>query len=43
MKGAHVSNALGTILPVQMMTQMAHEYGAKVLLDGTQKLFVKDC
>lgn len=33
---AHVSNALGTILPVQEMTQMAHEYGATVLLDGAQ-------
>jgi cysteine desulfurase/selenocysteine lyase len=32
----HVSNALGTILPVQAMTEMAHEYGATVLLDGAQ-------
>jgi len=33
---AHVSNALGTILPVAKMTQLAHEHGAKVLIDGAQ-------
>jgi len=32
----HVSNALGTILPVARMTEMAHAVGAKVLLDGAQ-------
>ncbi|MFT4624202.1 MAG: cysteine desulfurase/selenocysteine lyase [Myxococcota bacterium] len=32
----HVSNALGTVNPVQQMTGMAHEVGAKVLLDGAQ-------
>jgi len=31
-----VSNALGTILPVQEMTQMAHRHGAIVLIDGAQ-------
>lgn len=33
---AHVSNALGTINPVQEMTRMAHEVGATVLIDGAQ-------
>ena len=33
---AHVSNVLGTILPVQQMTAMAHKHGACVLLDGAQ-------
>jgi len=33
---AQVSNALGTITPVQEMIEMAHRYGAKVLLDGAQ-------
>ncbi|WP_115708476.1 cysteine desulfurase [Legionella sainthelensi] len=32
----YVSNALGTINPVKEMIKMAHEYGAKVLLDGAQ-------
>ncbi|KTD56871.1 selenocysteine lyase, PLP-dependent [Legionella sainthelensi] len=32
----YVSNALGTINPVKEMIEMAHEYGAKVLLDGAQ-------
>jgi len=32
----HVSNALGTITPVQQMVQMAHRYGARVLVDGAQ-------
>ncbi|MDF9407677.1 cysteine desulfurase [Pelotomaculum isophthalicicum JI] len=32
----HVSNALGTIAPVAEMAQMAHRYGAKVLVDGAQ-------
>ena len=32
----HVSNALGTILPVGEMTQMAHRHGARVLVDGAQ-------
>lgn len=32
----HVSNALGTITPAQQMVQMAHRYGARVLVDGAQ-------
>jgi cysteine desulfurase/selenocysteine lyase len=31
-----VSNALGTITPVRQMIQMAHRYGARVLIDGAQ-------
>jgi cysteine desulfurase / selenocysteine lyase len=31
-----VSNALGTITPAHQMIQMAHRYGARVLLDGAQ-------
>ena len=33
---AHVSNALGTILPVQAMIDAAHLAGVPVLLDGAQ-------
>jgi len=33
---AHVSNALGTIVPVEPMIRLAREYGALVLLDGAQ-------
>ncbi len=32
----HLSNALGTINEVKRITQMAHEVGAKVLIDGAQ-------
>jgi cysteine desulfurase/selenocysteine lyase len=32
----HVSNALGTIVPVQALAAMAHAAGAKVLIDGAQ-------
>lgn len=32
----YVSNALGTINPVKKMIEMAHAYGAEVLLDGAQ-------
>jgi cysteine desulfurase / selenocysteine lyase len=32
----HVSNALGTINPVKEITSLAHEAGAKVLIDGAQ-------
>ena len=32
------SNALGTILPVAEMTQMAKRYGARVLIDGAQSV-----
>ena len=33
---AHVSNALGTITPAKKMVEMAHQAGAKVLVDGAQ-------
>src|SRR3546814_9675719 len=33
---AHVSNALGTINPVAEITRLAHDAGAKVLIDGAQ-------
>ena len=33
---AQVSNALGTVTPATEMIEMAHRYGAKVLLDGAQ-------
>lgn len=33
---SYVSNALGTINPVKKMIEMAHAYGAQVLLDGAQ-------
>ncbi len=31
-----VSNALGTVVPAREMIEMAHRYGARVLLDGAQ-------
>lgn len=33
---AHVSNVLGTILPVEDIIKLAHEYGALTLIDGCQ-------
>jgi cysteine desulfurase/selenocysteine lyase len=33
---AHVSNALGTIVPVNEMVAAAHRHGARVLVDGAQ-------
>jgi cysteine desulfurase/selenocysteine lyase len=33
---AHVSNALGTIVPVDAMVEAAHRHGARVLVDGAQ-------
>jgi cysteine desulfurase/selenocysteine lyase len=33
---AHVSNSLGTVLPVAELTKLAHEAGAVVLIDGAQ-------
>ena len=33
---AQVSNALGTVTPVQEMIEAAHRHGAKVLVDGAQ-------
>lgn len=32
----HVSNVLGTINPIRTMVEMAHSYGACVLVDGAQ-------
>lgn len=32
----HVSNALGTINPIEQIIAKAHEYGAAVLIDGAQ-------
>ncbi len=34
----HVSNALGTITPVRKIIDLAHNAGAKVLLDGAQSV-----
>lgn len=34
----HVSNAIGTILPLQQMIAMAHRHGARVLIDGAQSV-----
>jgi len=34
----HISNALGTVNPIKKMIQMAHERGAKVLVDGAQSV-----
>lgn len=33
---AHVSNALGTVLPVKELARLAHEQGAAVVVDGAQ-------
>ncbi len=35
---AHVSNTLGCINPVEEITQIAHHYGAKVLIDACQSV-----
>jgi len=32
----HVSNALGTVNPIEEIIEKAHQYGAKVLIDGAQ-------
>ena len=32
----HVSNALGTINPIERLISMAHNFGAKILIDGAQ-------
>jgi cysteine desulfurase/selenocysteine lyase len=34
----HMSNMLGTVNPVQEMTQLAHDAGALVLIDGAQSV-----
>jgi cysteine desulfurase/selenocysteine lyase len=33
---AHISNAFGTLYPVEKMVAMAHSAGAKILIDGAQ-------
>ncbi len=33
---AHVSNSLGTVNPVELVAQLAHAAGARVLVDGSQ-------
>lgn len=35
---SHVSNVLGTVLPVREMTAMAHAVGARVLIDAAQSV-----
>jgi cysteine desulfurase / selenocysteine lyase len=35
---SHVSNALGTITPAREMVEIAHRYGARVLVDGAQSV-----
>jgi cysteine desulfurase/selenocysteine lyase len=35
---AHVSNALGTVLPIQQMIALAHDRGVPVLIDGAQAI-----
>ncbi|MDA0338857.1 MAG: cysteine desulfurase [Proteobacteria bacterium] len=34
----HVSNALGTITPITEIVRVAHDHGAKVLVDGSQAI-----
>lgn len=34
----HISNVLGTINPIARMTEMAHDVGAKVLIDAAQSI-----
>lgn len=34
----HVSNVLGTVNPIRKLAQLAHAYGAKVLIDGAQAI-----
>lgn len=34
----HVSNALGTVTPVQKIVELGHRYGARVLIDGAQSI-----
>ena len=35
---AHISNVLGTILPVKEITKIAHKFGATVAIDGAQAI-----
>ncbi len=34
----HVSNVLGTVNPVKLMSKIAHEHGAMILVDGAQSV-----
>lgn len=34
----HASNTLGTVLPIEEMTQMAHHHGARVVIDAAQSI-----
>jgi cysteine desulfurase/selenocysteine lyase len=34
----HVSNALGTVTPVEQIVELGHRYGARVLIDGAQSI-----
>ena len=34
----HANNSLGTVLPIEEMTQLAKRYGAHVLIDGAQSV-----
>lgn len=34
----HISNALGVINPIEEITRLAHQYNAKVLIDGAQAM-----
>ncbi len=45
---AHISNALGTLIPVEEIIEKSHKVGAKVLIDGAQAashipLNMQDC
>lgn len=35
---SQVSNALGTVVPVDKIVELGHRYGAKVLIDGAQSI-----
>jgi cysteine desulfurase/selenocysteine lyase len=35
---AHVSNAIGTVVPIREMIGMAHAFGARVFIDGAQAI-----
>ena len=38
---AHISNVLGTVLPIEEMIRLAHAAGAKVVIDGAQAVMHK--
>lgn len=39
---AHVSNALGTVLPIKDIAKLAHDAGARILIDGCQGIVHED-